>query len=865
MFLRYYSLIIILFLSFSALAQKMIVYDEQQDHSIEFKYNSYESDNSLPNYFINKLSKSQSRMRSYFKYSISVNSHNKLIKNNNKYSVSIELEKPIIKGDFNYKGFNFKKACLPQKLIYSYNIFENNSNEAFYRSIIIDIYGIKAISFDSNFTDLTSLASYTISNEKLEYSFNENQKNDFKKSIGFINNYYSDGEKVKNVNAEIKKLDAENIDKLQLQSIDIKYIKKRFDKIAISKYKNQLSLEDTDPANIYHNYLSTKTKVDSLYQLFRHRLNILDSLFYAKGMAYKLDSNLSKAVEYFNKSIDFSPEYVPSLYQISLFEYNRGKYFESENYIEKILQITNTNSETNLLAKHNYEAMLKAGVELNNEERYTEGLQMLEHAKKFCTKNIDVIFCDSIQEPAIMQAKLGIYSSYISIAGASMRRGRFDMTENYLISASKYQKKYPRAIKTNKEAKRLYSLLITQYLRLSIESASKYQTKKADYYLAHADSIAKAESITEVYSFVDKTRTKINNKDYTHSIAQSDAIKHNTMISDKEYSNVEFEEISPEQIAINSYKSHYKKGYMYFMYWNFSRAYPEFKEALAISKKFNIKPDDSLFVYTQRSAKHLIIKELDRASLQAWASRFRTAENILNNAIKEIEANKLQNDKEIISKLEAAKAEIKNKEFSQQSKAFTKLMQRASQSLDMKDYLSMNLYCDTAIIIAKRSKQVPLNIEYPIGLQKKYNNEIKYQLLVNTTKTLCNNNKLEKSISTYKNSVSAFKNIKYKLDKFSLKDFAKYANSSIIYNYTIQQASEENKAEHALEIWNNAINNNITIDSKSAEYCMKQLGIKDAKSYPNSNKKALYKSRFGDSKEFKKYKKYYYRSINNKK
>ena len=859
--LKYLLFIILLYSSLSALSQRMVIYKEDRELSAVFSYDTYDDDASLPNFFINKLSDSQSKMRSFFKYSISANTKTTLIKNKNKYSLNIQIDSINIKGNFDYRGFNFQKSCLPWQVWYSYDIYENNKKKSQERTISVNIYDPTIINFDTSFTDSTNIASFTIKSESLAYSFSQEQRESFRKSIEYISYYYSEGKIIEQVNKDIAKLNVNNIDKIILQSIDIKYINKRFNKIKIPNYQEQLSLSETDPAGIYKNYLQTKATIDTLYSLYKLKLNVLDSLFYARAMDLKLDSNHQESLIYLNKSIDFNPEFLPSLYQLALYQYENEKYLESEKYLDDILLISSKYKDANNLALLNYRAMLDQGISLNKQERYTEGLQMLKHAKAFCTKNIHVIFCDSVQEPAIEAAKLGIYKSYISIAGASMRRGRFDMTESYLESASRYQKKFPEAIINNKEAENLYTLLITQYLRLSIESASNYKQREANNYIHHADSLAQAHAISDAIAFVEQTKLQLKDKNYTKALSTKENIIRNTMVEKQEYSTVEIAEISPLQVAKNSYYLHLNKGMSYMHARKYSKAYSNFVEAKSVCEASNFNCDKVLDKNIHYCAKYAIIAQLDKASLHAWASRFKTADLLLNKSLKEIEANKLEDDSLIQAKIEFLKTEILKKADSKQSIVFNKIMKRARQSIDFRDYTSMKTYCDSAIHLAENSYQIQLNIEYPKSLLKKFNNEIDYQEQVQVCKQFSDNKEYNKAIMSYILSHKLYKLVVTKIKEFTLGNFANYAKTSSVTNYAIEQSLQQANAEQAFNIWQNAVKDGINIEDGLAISLMNSLAKIDIAKYPNSDNKSLYNIRFGKTKTYKKYKRHYYKGL----
>ena len=75
-------------------------------------------------------------------------------------------------------------------------------------------------------------------------------------------------------------------------------------------------------------------------------------------MTYKSDSNFIESINYFQKSIDFSSEYIPSLYELALNKFKEDNLLECEKYLDKILSLSLDHKPSNILANKDYAAML---------------------------------------------------------------------------------------------------------------------------------------------------------------------------------------------------------------------------------------------------------------------------------------------------------------------------------------------------------------------------------------------------------------------------------------------------------------------------------------------------------------------------
>ncbi len=861
----FFIFIPILLLNSKVAAQDMIVYNENKNLEIVFKYNPYEKENSIPNIFISRMAKSQSKIRSYYNYKISNESSFILKKKkNNKYQIIIKLDSSKIEGNFNYKSFNFKNIIIPSKVYLTYNLVELNSKIKTLKQINIPITKPAVIIFDSIFTDSTKLGAYSLADEKLNYFYSENKKEDFEKAITNIDTYYKEGKKLDEINNEISKLDINNIDKIQLQSIDIKYLAKRYHKLKMSDYASSLSLATTDPASIYHSYITTGELVDSLKNRYQKLAKQLDSLLYIKAMALS-DSNNAQAIKYFNKSLQVNPNNVSSIYQLALIDFKNGKLLEAEKKLNKILSITQNEIKVNELANKTYVSMLDKAIKWNNEENYNESLHILDEAKKFCQQNSNVIVCNTKQEESILAAYYGMYISYVSIAGASLQSDRLIMAEDYLNTAYKYQQDNPEAIKNTKEVDALYNLLITEYLKNSLEAKNDFEKKKAEDLFAKADSISKKHNLNDASTFIVEVRRKLDDNRIERLIAREEPkFKTEFATSKKASININSTKLDPISSAQKDYKKHLNNGISYLSYNRYKLAYPEFVSALAICNQYYIKADDSLSSYIKQSLKPLILANIKEGELAAWGGRYKSAENILKYNRRQANNNGLENDKEIMIAIGKLEEKIKDRNNIILSNNFNINMQKAKNSINFKDYLSAERFCNNAIKIAKQSKSITLNQDYPNGLLKKYNKAIEFQKLNKKAKEYCINNNAIGAIKTLYKADSLY--LANKLSKFHLKEnnivsFINKCNTRQMTEYGIEYALKQNTIDEAYNIWKNGVENGIIINNDLAIKCIDSIAILDKNNNNNGNKKYLYNSRFGDSKYFSSYKKYYYKSL----
>lgn len=851
-----------LIMSNSLISQDMVVYDEIKSSELIFKFSPYEKDNSLPNYFISAMAHSQSRMRSYYNYTISASINSKITKQkSDNYNIKIDIDSINTSGNFNFKGFNFSRLIMPQQIQFSYQLIEINSNKTINYNMDLDIVAKSFYQIEKTYFDSTHQGAFKLDNEQLTYQFGDNQKTEFDSAILLIDRYYSDGSKLLKIQEDLSKLELENIDKIKLQNIDLKYITKRFNKINLANYSSKLSLELIDPAGYFALYKKLKTKIPILQNEFNHNIANLDSLFYLKGIKLKEDSLIDNAIIYFNKSLTEDSTFTPSLYQLALIDFENNNLLQAEYWLNRILELNANNNNYNNLANSTYLAMLQKGNEWNKEENYNEGLKILTEAQVFCDKNKNIIACDSNQNSSIKAAKYGMYASYLSIAGAAMQRGRLDMTEDYLNTADFYQKENIDAISNNSQLNALYTLLVTQYLSQSLELKDNYEFQKSKRKWLYADSLCSAHQLVDAKTFVAEVEKQLGDYQYNQAIALS------RYSSPKSEITMEKKKIvikSPEESAAENYKDHYEKGSIYFSYHRYPQAYQELKLAKEIKQQFGINTKDSLEGYYNKSAKEFILSNLKTASLYAWGSKYKAAEMMLTKAENQAAEDNLTQDKEITTAIKKLKLDLQKQQDSKISKLFEGKMRKARQSADLKDFASMERFCNEAIEIGEQHKDVPLDLNYPKSLIKKYASAINYQKAMNEAVDYRNNGKAKESISRLNSANMLFDSDslqKYNFRKTSIYSFVNENPNLELYQAAINQSLENNNPELALDFWKETIGYKWIINSDLAAKIMKTIAEDDKTKNPTIDKKELYNQRFGKNPNFAKYRKYYLKAF----
>ncbi len=871
-------LLSIVFQSFLVKSQE--VFSKSFTENMELKFHPEYQTSSLPNYFIDEIAKALPKIRMYVKINYQYQFHSRVVKKGNKYSLTLNIQKINHGGYFKYKDFDFSHLIAPNEIEQIFIIHDLSSNTKHYQKIRIKFK--EGATNTNSISGLKGVITFRINliPKGVKYLYSNEQKDLFRQAILNIDNYYDDALKLKEIKKRILALKYDEAGIVALRNVDLKYIEKDLAKIHIYDYKESLNLKSYDPIRLLQQYdeilVLVKQKRDEMDQ----KMGNLDQINYKQALSALKNGNEKDAIDLFSKSYSLNPYYSPSLYQLAQIDYKHKNYVESliklQHLLNDLKPDINTKSSSLALAKSSYNALMTKCQQLNREERFNQSIGLLNHAKYFCDST-KYIQCDERLEQYISQATNGLYASYLSIAQASLDKGRLDMCQDYMQMAKEYREQnLDKLKKNNPKAKQIVYELIRGLLTESETAKNMGELDEAKELLSQAEKLCNENPDIACKALINKNEGQIVQSEYNDLIHKSVYYsKHRNIDKSKEYLSLAmtYQQIHSDYILTSigtdtiegrvrliMYQESIKSGLLDLNSEQFQYALNEFSKAKELEREYQFKGDSKLDSYLQQAAKPVIISILKRAKLKAWGKHYDEAAQLLDSAIMISQHYNLTSDQDIIKEIKIVKEELNKNVCDKLIKEYNTLIKKANTNLRFEDYYNAAISWKQAISLSQKSGSCQLATKSAQTQIIKYQTDIAYSTYIFRADSLKNTYPKE-AISLLEKAENLRLNKPNELHSTKLR-----ALVDILYNYNLEPLNimgieyfiKVKKAEESYKLCVLALESGQDINKSLLTEVAKLLAYSDKKVEENTKKIA--EKRFGNKKELKELKKAYLRA-----
>jgi tetratricopeptide (TPR) repeat protein len=542
------------------------------------------------------------------------------------------------------------------------------------------------------------------------------------------------------LNKSLEKIDTSDIDNASVNDIKLDEIEVPLNKITYSIESGKVKTND------YKSYEINKLekKVNLYRTIINKQISSLDLLYYNKGTEEIKIKDYESGIKYFEKSIEFNPLYIPSLYKLSLILTEESDLKKASELITIILNKTYPGaSDYNLilnLAKNIYDDFIKKSDDLKLHENYNAADEELQRAKHFCISN-PAINCKEKIEKEIVSAKYGIYKSFLSIAESAVNTRHYDMAENFIFSAMDYRKKNEQYLKENNEAENLAEFVIDRYMTNAAKYINSHKFEKALECFGRASNLC--DSIKDVICN-DKIKNGINsikNNVYEEFVTTArdlmkkgqtdiaedflDKAKSYRNSNKNEISDSSFADIILKNIKYSEYKRLIHAGKDYIKNDNLNYAFKSLDIADKLERKYGLEKDKNKDSLIKKAAKPAIIEKLKSCEIKIWGNELEAAEKIVRCSDGMQVKYFLKNDIEINHIMNDIKQKILNRKCSNDQDAYDLLIFKAKECIQKLDYIeAIKIYNDAVAMVYKHT-------ECNLYVVKAYETKNRYQIPAN--------------------------------------------------------------------------------------------------------------------------------------
>ena len=648
-------------------AQSDVLFHNTKTESFEIKFKPQYSTSSLPNYFVDEIAKAIPKIRMYVKINYQYQLETKVVKDANKYKLFIKTGQITYGGHYKYKDFDFSHLIAPYQIEQTFLIKDLSSNQSHYQKIKIHFQENDSI--QASISGLKGVITYKVSvhpySVKLIYL--DGQREKFHQAITNIDNYYDDELKIEALLVRAKAVNFDKADILALRNVDLKYIEKDIKKLKINDYKVSLNLQAYDPIKLLLQYNHLLAIVTQKRELMDQKMGNLDQFYYTQAKEKMKTGDEKTALEFYQQSIEVNPYFSPSVYEMAHLNYKQKRYIESFSKLSHLLNDLKPNTETKKqaidLAYLSYDSVMSICLSLNNDENYNKSIGLLYKTKAFCDST-QYIKCDQRIDQYISRAIYGLYSSYLSIARASLNKGRLDMCKDYMLMANAFRENNSeKLIGKYSEANEITSDLIKGLVEQSEKENAIGNHSKAIQLLSDAKELCNQNPDNGCKALINRKEAVVYQGEYEDLIDKSLHYKGTQQAQKrKEYLSlaITYQQLHSDYIPSTlgtdtiigkvrhmMYHEYISNGRNDLKYNNYSEAFNEFCEAIKLERQYVFPKDEKLISYIQEAIKPIILETLNKGSLKAWGKQYSEAALLLDSAERMSNQWSMNKDKEV--------------------------------------------------------------------------------------------------------------------------------------------------------------------------------------------------------------------------
>ncbi len=731
----------------NALTQSKKLSESSDYEALDIQFNPSYPTVSLPNYFIDKIAAALPKIRMYTKVHYHYQLRTEVLQTTaSKYRIRIWIDTISHGGNYTYKDFDFSHLIAPVQIDQTLKILDITSNRNYLRKFRINFRTGDTLEFPLKDLKGVFTSKVKIQPQGVKAVYTASQKDKFDAAIRDIDRYYHDVAQLDELKKKLQSLDFSRADVVALRNVDLKYIEKDMAKIRPQEYSATLNLSAYDPARLLIKYDSLQNMIAGRRRMMNSKMNALEQVYYDQALKELAEGNEAEAVELFENAVRVNPYFAPAEYQLAQLDFRHGHYRRCLTKVQVVLNemkpVASQKTESIRLGQAAFDSLMRICEALNREERFNESTQILYDTKAFCDSTAD-FDCDQRLDENISTAVYGLYASYLSLARASLRKGRTDFCGDYLAMATNYKNTKPEIL--NKEypaANALVVDLIDSLVQQSAKAGTQGRHAQAKKLLDEAKKLCSEHRSSGCMAVINKEEGKMYRAQYNELVAQS--VRYSKLgqgEKSKEYLSLAmtFQQLHPEyiptsigtdtiegKVRVIMYREYIANARRELQQKRFSEALQELSEARKLETEYVFPKDDSLVALMQKAAKPMILDSLKLGQLKAWGKFYARARQLLDTARQMTALYGLSGDPEIARETAKLQLKIKKGRCEKISERYTALLKKGNMSEQMNDFYYAALFWQQAIDTARQTAACSIDVSIARLKLKKYRHDIEY-------------------------------------------------------------------------------------------------------------------------------------------
>jgi len=823
MFVRKILLSVVLLFVFAfANAQNSMIYQNIEEMALKSSYTTAPDQNQkYTNFFISEIARSIPKKTEYTQYFFNCRKIDRINETEpGKYSATFEIMDAGCNGDVFYKGFSIADVLIPTNCSFTFSVFSDKAIPLYQTTVSDGIlspgYNILA---SYKFSDSSALKKFNTRVENFAFHYDENSISRFNSKLKLIDEYFLSGTTIDQCLAKIKEIDYGNTDMIIVYDISLKELEKNSEELYNKGFPGKLNLVDYDPVQFIDKYNKLSETLFNTRNQLNLKLENLDKLYYEKGLAEVEKAETAKAKMYFNRSVLYNPDFVPSQLEVAKILYHCDSLNAAADKISQILRTLKPTPDIYhqviLYTDSVYNRMLATGNEYNKLEKYNEAIEVLEKCVSFCD-GLPGYSCGEKHVKSLAAARFGIYQSYLSVSQKAIDNGKYELAEIYISDARNYQKSYSSFIINDAEAVTKLDKIMAAYVAMGDTLISEKKYEKGLLYLEKAKNISEKNKLALPENFeksISKARTGIYTsmlKKCSHQIGlRLIEPAEKTLNEAVDYQNKYSEIIQPSKgvdslfvkIRYYQYEDLINSGLINQNMGNNQTALQYYDQAKKLEQEYHFKQNPMLDSLIQTSAKPMIETQIILIEKLITAAKTDSAISLNDRISKSMAIHGLSNDSGLMAKARLLKKNIYDLRCGQAKNIFDDRMKQANMAVARQHFMESDSLYSQAITVSDSFADCRIDANSAIDGKKTYLLPCNYQKMILKASTALNHDDYNTFLYNYSEAENFYINIQlnnYGLVHQKLTDLvAVSSDTSLIFaatDFMIQQ----NRPEDAL-------------------------------------------------------------------
>lgn len=661
-------------------------------------------------------------------------------------NLMVSLKAPAMAGDIHYRQFDVSDVLAPSRMDFILRRASRLDSSSFSEQRLsfpgIDLrdsllLAISVGNFDPDFDTLV-LREMEFSYDSLSYAL-------YIQRLRLIDDYYASLLLLDSIQTIFDTLNIANLAGLPILYIQVEEINKTIERIEARGFLQNLSLGGQDPLNLVERYQNAYKAAQSLTFNYRDALMDSVSIPWDGDVGVPSDFFVRRVISFIVKS-QWMDDLRGDIYKDCLDHCFDGSTFpEGDAIPETLLRKMYPNADGDTLLPFVAKAVLASyrqfAQRLMAENRFAEAVILLENAEKFAAA-IPAVPYLSCRDTLFVYASTEVFNAFTGIASGCILNRQYPMADDYLEKAAQYQRCRPGLITDDSVYRRVYGELFfmrnVQCDRLldqgSFEAAF-------DCYRQFEQTYPPEELAPVTGQLNEKKERALVGMCMMALSATSQALGQNqpdsalrcfdqattvyNRLQDVSALQPKYDSLAPVVNHIK-YATLFSEGVMALNQRKFTQALQNFDQALLLSKKYAYIQDPAFDSLYRRAMKNRLLIDLGMAQREIWASRFDSAEAMMDRIREKGRRYGVSGDPDFIYDMALFRQKMMEQQCRNLNDSVNYRMVRADRNVALKNFSQAGILLQDALSTANTVPGCKLCVESIVDSINKYGKAIAY-------------------------------------------------------------------------------------------------------------------------------------------